>query len=207
MFYDRHEAGKALAEKLYKYIGTDCVVYAIPRGGVVLGVEIANQIKCPLDVVLVRKVGHPSNPEYAVCAVSKKGMICNEEEMRTIDRNWFDREVKKEREEIERRERVYFEGKGRIDTEGKVAILVDDGIATGSTYLMAVQELKKRRPKMIVAVIPVMPADFENKLKGVVDEIVCLSVDKNYLGSVGSYYEIFPQVTDDEVVKMLKSLP
>jgi len=205
MFYDRREAGRLLAKKLSKYTDTDCVVCAIPRGGVVLGVEIAKYIKSPMDIVVVRKVGHPSNPEYAVCAVSREEMICNEEEMSLIDKDWLERAVKREREEIERREKMYLGGKRHFDVSGKVAILVDDGVATGSTFLMAVQELRKKDPKKIVAAIPVMPADFENKLKEVVDEIVCLGVDKNYLGSVGAYYENFPQVSDEEVVGLISS--
>ena len=203
MFYDRAEAGRLLAERLKKY-QKDGVAAAIPRGGVVLGAEIARLLEIPLELVLVRKIGHPSNPEYAICAVSEAGEKCNELETSIVDKSWLEERKKEERKEIARRKEIYLKGRSSVNMEGKTVILVDDGIATGLTYLTAVDELRKRKPAKIVAALPVMPAEFEETLKKAVDEVVCLLIDKNYLGAVGAYYSQFPQVTDEEVIEMMK---
>lgn len=203
MFYDRYEAGRRLAEGLKKY-EKEAVVVAIPRGGVLVGKEIAERLGCPLDLVIVRKVGHPFNPEYALCAVSETGEICNEIEAEEVDRKWLAEAKKEARDEAERRRKLYLGERKRQKMAGKTVILTDDGIATGMTYLMAVEEIRKMRPKRIVAALPVMPSEFEERLRKAVDEIVCLSIDKNYLGAVGAYYSNFPQVTDEEVMGMMK---
>jgi putative phosphoribosyl transferase len=205
MFQDRVDAGEKLVPGLRKFQSEECVVMAIPRGGVVLGEVIAKELHCPLGLVLVRKIGHPNNPEYAVCAVSESGMKCSEEEKSGLEDDWLKGKVEEERQEIKRRKEMYLGGRPMVDVSGKTVILVDDGIATGLTYLMAVDELRSRKPKKIVAALPVMPAEFEPKLREVVDEIVCLKSDPNYLGAVGSYYMYFPQLTDEEVVRAMKS--
>jgi len=192
-----------LAEALGKFNGEPCVVCVLPRGGVVLGAEIAREYGWPLELILVRKIGHRYNPEYAVCAVSESGMKCSEEEKESLDRGWLKKEMEKERREIKRRKEVYLDGRRVVDVEGKTAILVDDGVATGLTYLVAIEELRNRHPRKIVAALPVMPAEFLEKLNGVVDEVVCLNADQNYIGSVGAYYMDFPQVTDGEVISAM----
>lgn len=203
MFSDRRQAGKLLAEALGKYKKEECVVCAIPRGGAIVGAEIARGYGWPLDLIIVRKIGHQYNPEYAVCAVSENGMKCSEEEKTSLDQKWLEKEVEKEREEIKRRKRLYLGDREPADIEGKTVILVDDGVATGLTYLMAAEELRSRNPGKIVAALPVMPAEFEEVLKKVVDEMVCLNIDRSYLGAVGAYYESFPQVMDEEVVEIV----
>ncbi len=192
-----------MAERLKKY-QKDGVAAAIPRGGVVLGAEIARLLEIPLELVLVRKLGHPSNLEYAICAVTEAGEKCNELETSMVDKAWLEERKKEERKEITRRKEVYLKGKSSVNMEGKTVILVDDGIATGLTYLAAVDELRKRKPAKIVAALPVMPAEYEETLKKAVDEVVCPNIDKNYLGAVGAYYSQFPQVTDEEVIELMK---
>jgi len=202
MFTDRREAGVKLGERLLKYKGKDCVVYAIPRGGVILGDEVARVVRAPLDLIITRKVGHPYNPEFAVCVVTESGeRICDEPELEGIDKKWLEIEVSKERQEAKRRRELYLEGRDPLVAE--TAILVDDGVATGLTYLMAIKELRQRKVKRIVAAVPVMPREFLPRLKEVVDEVVCLNIDEAFRGAVGSYYEYFPQVSDDEVKQVM----
>ncbi len=205
-FTDRKEAGIKLAEALACYKEQDVVVFALPRGGVVLGAEIARKLSAPLDIVIAKKIGHPMNPEYAICAVVEEGEpICNESEVRKIDPTWFENEVAKVRSEIKRRREEYFGSLQQQNIEEKVALIVDDGIATGFTMIAAIRELKRRNPKKIVAAIPVTPYDTAQTLKSLADEVVSLSVDKNYLGAVGAYYGDFTQVDDGEVISLLKS--
>jgi len=206
VFADRKQAGKLLAERLGKFKGESCVVCALPRGGVVLGAEIAREYDWPMELILVRKIGHPYNPEYAVCAVSEGGVKYSEEGKESLDQGWLKKEMEKGRQEIKRRKEVYLGGRQAVAVGGKIAILVDDGVATGLTFLVAIEELRCRHPRKIVAALPVMPAEFEKKLKGAVDEVVCLNADENYLGSVGAYYMDFPQVTDEEVISVMTDM-
>lgn len=204
-FSDRKQAGELLAGALGKFRNEHCVVYAIPRGGVVLGAEIAKEYDWPLDLVITRKVGHPYSSEFAVCVVTEDGSeMCDEAETSGIDKAWLEEEKQKERLEAKRRRELYLAGREKVEVQGKTAIIVDDGIATGMTFLMAVKALRKLMPTKIIAAIPVMPAEFAARLKNEVDEIVCLNVDENYSGAVGAYYGSFPQVSDEEVVMLLR---
>jgi predicted phosphoribosyltransferase len=204
-FQDREDAGKRLAMALDSFKDKGVVVYAIPRGGVVLGAIIAKALNAPLDLIIVRKVGHPNNPEYAICVVSENNTrVCNEAETRQIDPKILGQAIDAERAEAKRRREVYLAGRLDISVEGKTAILVDDGIATGLTFLTALRELKKRNPKNIIAALPVMPADFETELTDEAVKLVVLEKPNDFLGSVGAYYQNFPQVSDEEVVKLLQ---
>lgn len=225
IFKDRRDAGERLAEAVERHFrgeerahhaaplqDSDCMVYAIPRGGVVLGVEVARKLGCPLDLVITRKVGHPSNPEYALCVVAEDGHeICNEEELSLVDSDWLREEKQKEREEAKRRRLVYLGGRprprhgGQASVAGKTAIVVDDGIATGMTFIAALREVRELQPARLVAAVPVMPAEFLERLKKECDEVVCLNIDPAYLGAVGAYYKDFPQVTDEEVVEEMRN--
>lgn len=204
-FRDREEAGKKLAEALARLKGKDAIVYALPRGGVVVAAEIAKKLEAPLDIVITRKIGYPFNPEFAIGAVAESGeAIWNEEETAAISRNWLESEVKKERTEAARRRELYLKGKEPVSAKGKIAVLVDDGVATGLTMILAVRELKKHNPAKIIVAVPVAPRDFIELLKkegGT--ELVALSIPENYLGAVGAYYENFWQVEDDEVIALL----
>src|SRR3989344_1657662 len=143
-FKDRADAGRKLAHALNKFKGRQGVVYALPRGGVVLGVEIAQALHMPLDLVIPRKIGHPISPEYAIGAVVENGeKVCNEMEVARIDPEWFRREVERERQEARRRRELYLGGREPAPVEGKTAIIVDDGIATGLTMEVAIRDVKR----------------------------------------------------------------
>lgn len=206
IFKDRIEAGQKLAKALVKYKGRDAVIYALPRGGVVLGAEIAKELNAPLDIVITRKIGHPLFPEYAVCAVAEdEDMLCNEFERIRLDEEWLKMQVEKEREEAKRRREIYLEGRGSIPATDKTAIIVDDGIATGLTMLLAVKEILRQNPKEVVAAVPVAPPETAEKIKATVNELVVLDVPDFFPGAIGAYYENFPPVEDEEVVRLLKS--
>lgn len=205
-FKDRAEAGQKLAEKLEKYRDKEAVIYALPRGGVVLGYEIAKRLNAPLDLIITRKIGHPNNPEYAICAIAEDGhKLCNEEERSHIDSRWFDEKAKDEQEEAKRRRELYLQGKSE-SVKGKIAIIVDDGVATGLTLRLAIKELKHKQPKRIVVAVPVAPKEIASELEKEVDEFVALDIPKFYLGAVGAYYENFSQVKDEEVIQLLEAL-
>ncbi|HEY4512658.1 MAG TPA: phosphoribosyltransferase family protein [Candidatus Paceibacterota bacterium] len=205
MFQDRKDAGQKLAQELLRYRGKDAVVLALPRGGVVLGYEIAKALELPLDIVVTRKIGHPNNPEYAICAVDEKGeLFCNEAEAGSVDQNWLKAEVSRQKNEAKRRIKVYRDEEKQKELSGKTVILVDDGIATGLTIHAALQSILKERPKEIVVAVPVAPNDVVADLRGKADDVVTLDNGEHYLGAVGAYYNNFPQVSDGEVIKLLK---
>ncbi len=206
LFENRADAGKKLADALENYKSKDAVVYALPRGGVVLGYEVAKKLGAPLDLVITRKIGHPSQPEYAVCAVAEDGhMICNEDERAALDKKWFESEVEKERKEARRRREKYLSGRKPVSCRGKTAIIVDDGIATGLTMFLAVDEVKHENPKEIVIAVPVVPKDTAEKIKKKA-KLVALDIPEIYRGAVGAYYDNFPQVSDEEVIELLSKI-
>ncbi len=206
-FADRHDAGRRLAAVvLAKYRGSDVVVYALPRGGVVTGFEIARSLGAPLDLIITRKIGHPLQPEYAIAAVGEDGsMLGTERELEAIDAHWLEEEKKRQQKEIKRRHEVYLGGREAIPAEGKIAILVDDGIATGLTMRVGILELKHRHPKKIIVAVPVAPASTADLIRSEADELVALDIpaDGEYLGAVGAYYDDFQQVEDEEVISLI----
>lgn len=205
-FRDRTDAGKQLARALGKFKGRDGIVYPLPRGGIVLGVEIATALHMPLDLIIPRKIGHPYNPEYAICAVTEDGeTVCNEEELARIDQAWFRAQVENARKEARRRRELYLGDRKPLDAKGKTVIIVDDGIATGLTMRAALNDARQRQPAHIVIAIPVSPADTAEKLRRDVDEVVALDIPDFYLGAVGAYYDDFAQVTDEEVIELLRA--
>jgi predicted phosphoribosyltransferase len=204
-FKDRYEAGRELAEALAQHKKEDVVIYALPRGGVILGYEVAKRLEAPLEVIITRKVGHPFSPEYGICAVAEDGCItCNEKEVAYIDPTWFKEEVERERHEARRRREAYLRGHTPVSAKGKTVILVDDGVATGLTFLLSIKELKHQEPKRIIAAIPVAPLTAAEKIRTEVDELVALDVPRHFLGAVGAYYEEFPPVEDEEVIEVLE---
>ena len=207
LFKNRTEAGKKLAELLSDYASEDVIVYALPRGGVILGAEIARALNAPLDLIITRKIGHPSNPEYAVCALAEDGApICNQSELERLGHPWLEEEKHKAREEIQRRREEYVGGTTQLDIKGKTAIIVDDGIATGLTMIASIEEMKLHEPKEIVVAIPIVPYLTSLKLEGMVDKVVCVEATREFLGAVGAYYDDFTQVDDDEVKRILKEV-
>jgi predicted phosphoribosyltransferase len=204
MFLDRVDAGKRLAEALMDYKGKPLVVYALPRGGVVLGVEVARALEAPLDLVVVRKIGHPLQPEYAVGAVGEDGyVVANADEVDVLDRRWLERATAAELKEAQRRRRVFLQGRTPVPVKGKIAIIVDDGLATGLTMSAAIHEISKRGPQKIVVAVPVAAAETLQMLRSVVDDFVVLHVPE-WLGAIGAFYQRFDQVSDEEVVALMK---
>lgn len=207
-FKDRADAGRKLARLLAaKYGHRDGVVYALPRGGVVLGAEIAPHLHMPLDLIIARKIGHPYNPEYAIGAVTARGEpVVNPREAANLPNEWFSALVATERREALRRHHVYLDGRAPLSAAGKTAIVVDDGIATGLTMEAAIRELQERNAGRIVIAVPVAPAETAARFARIVDDFVALDMPEYFLGGVGAYYEYFPQVTDEEVLALLRKV-
>lgn len=206
-FRDREDGGRQLAQQLLSYKDTNVVVYALPRGGVVTAIEIARSLNAPIDLIIPRKIGHPSNPEYAIGAVAEDGhLVASPEELSAIDKQWLRTEITHQQTEARRRREVYLANRSPIYVTGKTALLVDDGIATGLTMKCAIAELRHRHPQKIIIAIPVAPADSLEEIAALVDEVICLSVPKS-LNSIGSFYDSFPQVEDAEVIRLMHYYP
>ena len=204
-FSDRKEAGRKLAAKLKGYRGSDTVVYALPRGGVVLGYEISQALGVPLDLVITRKIGHPYNPEYAIGAITEEGeALYAERERAALDQDWLKQAAEKEQREALRRRNVYLKGRKRTSAKGRRAIVVDDGVATGLTLRAALLSLRKDKPRELIVAVPVAPYDVIQVLRNEADTVVVLEDDREYLGAVGAYYDEFPQVSDEEVIRLLQ---
>jgi predicted phosphoribosyltransferase len=203
-FRNRLDAGARLADLLEKFRDRDGVIYALPRGGVPVGKLIADRLKWPLDLLIIRKIGHPYNPEYALGAVSDEGLVVvNPAELEALDRNWFDREKERQQQEARRRRELYLKGRAPVDPRGKTAIIVDDGIATGSTMLAAIRALRQKGPARIIVAVPVAPRETAALMSREADEFVAVSIPQFFLGAIGAYYEDFSQVSDEEVVALL----
>lgn len=205
MFKDRVEAGKHLAAALKKYKGSNAVVYALPRGGVVVGAEVAKRLGLELDLIIPRKIGHPQIPEYAIGAVAENGhSVLNKEEIQRVDADWLYEEIEKQKVEATRRRAIYLANKKPISAKNKIAIIVDDGIATGLTVQAAIQEIKHQNPKEVIVAVPVAPADIVQKLCTLADEVVVVNAPEEFYGAVGAYYINFEQVEDEDVVKIMR---
>jgi len=207
-FLDRLEAGRKLAAALKKYKDQHPVVLALPRGGVPVAAEVAAVLNAPLDLVLVRKIGVPYQPELAMGAVvdgRAPVIVRNEDVIRLsgIEEAEFKSVCDSELAEIERRRKLYLGDRPRVDVAGRTAIVVDDGIATGATTRAALQATRARNPKRLVLAVPVGPRDTLATLKTDTDDIVCLH-DKDFLGAIGYYYRDFRQISDDEVIETLQ---
>ena len=205
MFKDRQDAGVQLAKKLSSYRGQDAVILALPRGGVVIGYEVAKALKLPLDIIVVRKVGYPGDPEYAICAVDEKGTLLCDQEADTIDRQWLQKEIERQRQEALRRLGAYRGNRKPIGVAGKIAIVVDDGIATGLTMRLAVRALAAQHPKKIIIAVPVAPELQRTLMREGADEVIVLEPPEEFWGAVGAHYESFEQVTDSEVISLLRA--
>jgi len=211
LFEHRTDAGRRLAEALLRYKGQHPVVLALPRGGVPVAAEVASALDAPLDLLLVRKIGLPIQPELAMGAVSegeKPIVIRNSDviEVGGIGPREFDAVCNEECAEIQRRRQRYLGNRERATIKDQVAIVIDDGIATGATTLAAIRAVRGREPKELVLAVPVAPLETLKKLHPEVDAIVCLDTPEE-LGAIGYYYRDFHQVRDEEVIDILRRFP
>lgn len=209
IFKDRQSAGKLLAQHLKRYKGQDNVlVLGIPRGGVVVAVQIARKLNLPLDIVITRKIGAPTQSELALGAVDPDGEVVWDKELISAVRVNVEQlkdEVEKQIAEIKRREEVYRQRKLQLDVEDKTVILVDDGIATGSTTLAAINYLKRQRAKKIILAVPVASREVVDRVSREIEkigEVMVLETPENFQ-AVGQFYQQFEEVSDEEVVQLL----
>lgn len=209
VFKDRREAGERLAGALVDWQTSAPVVVALPRGGVDVALPVALRLKAPMTLLLVRKIGLPSQPELAMGAivdgdapvtVRNDGVIA----MAQVDDAQFDAVARRELEEIHRRSQLYFRDREAVAVEGRVAIIVDDGMATGATVRAAVRGLKARKPSRIILAVPVASQEAMALLTPEVDEIVVLE-EMSARGAIGFSYEAFPQLTDSDVIAALEA--
>jgi len=205
-FRNREEAGRQLAAKLLHYRdAADCIILALPRGGVAVGFQLSIALHLPLDVFLTRKIGSPENPEYALGAVSETGNIyLNPDAVAQFQLSHEDIKdiVSVQQHEITRRQQLYRQGRHPLMLKGRTVILVDDGIATGATFFASVEGIRGQAPKHLVAAIPVGPAETLAKARSLVDELIVLATPAPFW-AVGNHYVDFTQVEDRDVLEYL----
>jgi predicted phosphoribosyltransferase len=206
LFNDRVEAGKKLASELIDLTGTNSLVLAIPRGGVVVGYEVAHALSVPLDVIIPRKIGALHNPELAIGAVTEDGTIILDDKLvqyLEVPETYIKQESEKQCSEINRRLKLYRRDTPYPNLKNRNAILVDDGIATGSTIRAALASVRKKGAKTIVIAVPVAPPSTLKIMRKEADRVVCLRTPEPF-HAIGEFYRVFNQTSDEEVVMLLK---
>jgi putative phosphoribosyl transferase len=207
IFKDRADAGRKLATRLTRHVDReDVVVLALPRGGVPVAYEVSKALKAPLDIFLVRKLGVPGHEELAMGAIASGGVrVINEDlvDYLGIPNEVIDEIAAVEQRELERRDHAYREDRPPLEVKDKVVIVIDDGLATGSTMRAAAASLRKQKPRTIVVAVPVASLQTCEEFRTEVDEIVCAVTPENFQG-VGLWYDDFSQTTDEEVRELLK---
>jgi putative phosphoribosyl transferase len=207
LFRDRYDAGRQLADELTAYADrSDVMVLALPRGGVPVAYEVARRLHAPLDVFLVRKLGLPGHEELAMGAIASGGVrVLNEELVNVLDiaPDVIDEVAEEEWEELKRRERAYRDDRPPLDVRGRIVILIDDGLATGSSMRAAVAALRKQGPARIVVAVPIAANSTCRELQKEVDEVVCARTPEPFR-AVGIWYDDFTQTSDDEVHALLE---
>jgi predicted phosphoribosyltransferase len=205
-FRDRFEAGRLLAERLKRLDFTDGIVLALPRGGVLVGYEIARALGLPLDVILTRKIGAPFNPEYAIGVVAENDFVSvnrREIELGIATAEYVEQATAENLRELARRRQLYRGGRPLPPLRERTVVLVDDGVATGFTMLGAIAAVKDQRPETVIVALPVAPPQAVRQLEQEVDHIEVL-LEPEHLDGVGAWYEDFHQVEDDEVLDLLR---
>ncbi len=205
-FLDRRDAGRRLAEALAFLRGRkELLILAVPRGGVVVGAEVARALQAPLDVVIARKIGAPGNPELAIGAVAADGTVVLDSDLVQslgVSEQYIQRATERERAEIARRLRAYRDDRPPPQVAGRTVVLVDDGVATGATTLAAIRSLRKQAPRELILAVPVGPPETITTLSREVDRMVVLSTPEVFW-AVGAFYDTFDQTTDQEVIALL----
>jgi predicted phosphoribosyltransferase len=205
IFKDRLDAGGQLARLLIGYKGKDVVVFALTRGGVPVGKQVALALNCPLEALVIKKIGHPSNPEYAVGAVSDDGFIVlNTNETDYLDKAWLENEIKIQKDAAVKKRKFLMGDAKSFDTKGKIAIIVDDGIATGLTIFAAIKKIRGKEPREIIVAVPVAPKEEAAKIRKEADDFIAVEISEDFLGAVGAYYQDFTQVSDEQALEILR---
>jgi len=204
MFSDRHDAGKQLASVLGMYRGAkDVVVLGIPRGGVVVAWEVARHIGAPLDIVVVKKLGYPGNPELALGATSPEHYYVNPELASSVPKSYIEAEIRQKQVEARQKAETLQGSRKHADLAGKTAIVVDDGVATGASMIMALRVIREMKPAKIVVAVPVAPPDAVAELRCHADEVVALTQPAMFY-AIGQFYGDFTQVEDEEAKRLLR---
>jgi len=209
LFRDRHEAGKLLAQNLLDLKGNpNAIVLGIPRGGVVVAYEVAKTLGLPLDVFVARKIGAPGNPELAIGAVASDGTVVLDElsiSLMGVPKQYIEKETERQKEEIRKRLQAYRGGREGYSLQGKIVILVDDGVATGATIIASLRAIKASNPSQTILAVPVAPPDTVEKLRREADKVICLYTPSPFW-AVGAFYVNFEQISDEEVQALLAEL-
>ena len=204
LFVDRADAGRQLAARLEGYRGEQPVVVGLPRGGMVVAAEVARALGAPLDIVVVRKLGAPGYPEFAIGAIARGETVLNEEvSPASLPAGYLEQVIAAERAELERRESAYRSGRAAVPLAGRTVLVIDDGLATGSTAAAAVQALRRSSPRRIVLAVPVAAPDSAARLTHVADAVVCLQTPPDFR-AVSLWYRSFDQTSDEEVIDLLE---
>jgi len=205
-FRNRKDAALRLAERLRAYQGKNPLVLAIPRGAVPMARILADVLHGELDVVLVRKLGAPMNPEFAVGSVDESGWayVADYAASAGADADYIEQEKQRQLEVLKKRRAQYTAARPPLDPAGRIVIVVDDGLATGATMISALHALRTRKPAKLICAVPVAPPDTLRKVEALADETVCLEAPE-YFMAVGQFYEDFPQVDDEEVIALLRA--
>lgn len=204
-FADRHSAGEELGRAVARLDPQEPVVLGLPRGGVPVAYEVARVLGCPMDVLVVRKIGVPLQPELAMGSVGEGGVVVRNEEvirLARVDDEAFERVLESERRELESRLGMYRSEAPPIDVEGRTVVVVDDGLATGSTARAGLQVVKERDPREVWLAVPVAPADTAGDMESLADRVVTLQTPRRF-GAVGAWYRDFSQTSDQEVRSLL----
>lgn len=204
MFFDRYAAGAQLAQKLRPYTTKNTILYALPKGGVPVGYEVARELNLPLDLLIVQKIVHPISQNYGICAVAEGGELVRDEcGLCGLSEEWLNYELKAKLIEADRRRDFYKQGAPSVSAEDKVAIIIDDGIETGITMKAAVMSIQNQWPDKIIVASPVAAHDVARELRGVADKVIVSLDDQQFKGKVSSYYVDYHEVTDLDVVALL----